>query len=69
MPSLVGKNETMQPSRESSLSKLKKMGADLESTALQNATDDQLLSLAEGLEKLRDNRLARFITTIIQTQN
>jgi hypothetical protein len=57
-----------QKSREKILSKLKKLGMDVEKSLIaQNATDDQLVDFAEGLEKLRDYRLARFLVTLNQS--
>lgn len=58
----------MQKSREQIFAKLKRLGADLTAPAIQNATDGQLLDLAEGLGKLRDNKLARFIVSLMHAQ-
>ncbi len=55
--------------REKMLSKLEKIGINTTASAIaKEATEEQLASLIAGLEKLRDNRLARFIVTLIQTQ-
>lgn len=56
---------TMEKSRQEVMSTLKKLGADPTAPAIQNAADDQLYDLAEGLVKLRDNKLARFIVGLI----
>lgn len=48
------------------LSKLQKLGIDTQSSLATDATDEQLGSILVGLEKIRDNKLARFVVTLIQ---
>jgi hypothetical protein len=53
--------------REKLLLKLQKLG--MNTTVITNeASDEQLAALVSGLEKLRDNRLARFLVTLIERQ-
>jgi hypothetical protein len=52
--------------RDKMLSKLQRLGIDTQSSLATDATDEQLGSILVGLEKIRDNKLARFVVTLIQ---
>jgi hypothetical protein len=54
--------------RDKILSRLQKLGMNAQSSLATHATDEELEAILAGLEKIRDNRLARFIVTMMPYQ-
>lgn len=53
--------------RAKMLSKLQKLGMKTHSMIIANATDEELSAILQGIERIRDNRLARFVVSLIQS--
>jgi hypothetical protein len=54
--------------RNEILSKLRKLGMNTECSLAASASDEQLEDILAGLAKIRDNKLARFIVSLMQFQ-
>jgi hypothetical protein len=54
--------------REKLIAKQAKLGIDRKNSLVVGAPEEHLESLLVDLEKIRDNRLARFVALLIQSQ-
>ena len=52
---------------EKTISNLGKFGMDAKSSHVRDDIDYELVSISERLEKIRDNKLVRFVFTVIQS--
>ena len=54
--------------RENTISELDGFGENMESPVYWKPKDEKYVDMVEGLEKLRDNKLVRFIAILMQSQ-